>query len=794
MNRNGFSRTKFRFARRAWLLAILATWIAPAASAVTVQLTSSDDINRALTVAEPGDVFELAPGTYRQNVVIERSGGLDAPIILRARQPGTVVLSGTPSETLVFTRVSDDLYRAPVDHRVRWVLVDDRNLVAYETLDDLRQFHDSARSIGGPPEGFAWEDGFLYLRLANSQDPGSATVEIHREYSGNDAETGQADFWRDVGRAGGVGLQINGHYVVVGGIRFRLSPEVGIRLDDDTHHITVEDCHFIGVHRGIMAGAADLVTVRRCEFSGYPGYEWFRWSKYVQKNANIWKFWQNTNLMCVFLHHWGSGVVVENCLVYGAWDAFWPRGGDGGFPSEYRFNAVISSVDEHIEYDTHWYAPQHLRVHHNYFMDAQASQALSPVLGGHVTIDHNIVYFSPEKSLNSYIFKLDIPGGFRRRFLPDRDITIAHNTFACGRGRLIWSGQGRFWSYANCLFENNLFSCGNTGTVWDLGTESRGENVAVPWTPTSFNLVGGTADLDSLKVGDSQKAADLGFVQAQGIQEWKGDTAPIAPLNPDLTVAVIPGARFPVADFHLTAASPAVDAGRPSTAAITDHPITGTAPDCGALELGRRWIMPRTGPAWAVGDLTPLRPPLPASCAPAWLGLDAACPAPDRRPFFPYGAGDVATSILLTFEAEDPVHHLPTFSPWAVRRDDPDASSRGYVSPSNPDPDKAIDDEEPGNLCFRLTLAESASLFFWMRIKAPGGGANSYFFKVDGIHGTGGYWDLVDLPLGDWTWVRWRPTALTLKAGTYGLAVGYRESDVCLDKILITNDWSLRPE
>ena len=252
-----------------------------------------------MDVAGPDDSFELAPRTYRQNVVLDKSGTLDAPIILRARKPGTVVLSGTPTETLVFTHVSDDLYRSRVGHRVRWVLVDDRNLVAYETLGDLTQFRDSARSLGGPPEGFAWEDGFLYLRLANSQDPNTATVESHRAYVGNEAEMGQADFWRDVGRAGGVGLRINGKCVVVQGIRFRLAPELGIRLDDDAHHITVEDCHFLGVHRGILAGAADLVTVRRCEFSGYPGYEWLRWSKYVEKNADIWNL-LSQHLSCTF--------------------------------------------------------------------------------------------------------------------------------------------------------------------------------------------------------------------------------------------------------------------------------------------------------------------------------------------------------------------------------------------------------------------------------------------------------------------------------------------------------------
>ena len=69
-----------------------------------------------------------------------------------------------------------------------------------------------------------------------------------------------------------------------------------------------------------------------------------------------------------------------------------------------------------------------------------------------------------------------------------------------------------------------------------------------------------------------------------------------------------------------TADRPAVFRLRPDSAAIDvgaegdyHHVTESAAPDAGALELGEEWVIPRPGPRWAVGDLTPWRPPLPPS-------------------------------------------------------------------------------------------------------------------------------------------------------------------------------------
>lgn len=53
-------------------------------------------VSAAAATAEPGDVIELAAGTYPERVIIERSGELGRPITLRAARGARVVLQGDP--------------------------------------------------------------------------------------------------------------------------------------------------------------------------------------------------------------------------------------------------------------------------------------------------------------------------------------------------------------------------------------------------------------------------------------------------------------------------------------------------------------------------------------------------------------------------------------------------------------------------------------------------------------------------------------------------------------------------
>jgi hypothetical protein len=55
---------------------------------------SETDIQSLFDRAEPGDIFRFAPGTYRGAFRMSRSGSSEAPIVIEAEQPGSVIITG----------------------------------------------------------------------------------------------------------------------------------------------------------------------------------------------------------------------------------------------------------------------------------------------------------------------------------------------------------------------------------------------------------------------------------------------------------------------------------------------------------------------------------------------------------------------------------------------------------------------------------------------------------------------------------------------------------------------------
>ncbi|MCX5677092.1 MAG: hypothetical protein NTX87_19055, partial [Planctomycetota bacterium] len=161
---------------------LVAAMAFPAAGA---ELTPADDIQKALDAAAPGDTIVLKDGVYYQNLVITRGGTPGKPITLRAANGGAATLSGAVppgQEKLKFELVEGDLYRAAVPHRVWWAMAGARNLVNYGNLTHLKQFQfpNLYKNALQPcaPEGFAWQDGALYVRLERGADPNAAAIEI----------------------------------------------------------------------------------------------------------------------------------------------------------------------------------------------------------------------------------------------------------------------------------------------------------------------------------------------------------------------------------------------------------------------------------------------------------------------------------------------------------------------------------------------------------------------------------------------------------------------------------------
>jgi poly(beta-D-mannuronate) lyase len=76
------------------------------ATAAELSVANAEALNEALTRAKPGDTLVLADGSWKDTTItVSTAGSADAPLTIRARTPGKVVLTGTSSLTLAAPHV-----------------------------------------------------------------------------------------------------------------------------------------------------------------------------------------------------------------------------------------------------------------------------------------------------------------------------------------------------------------------------------------------------------------------------------------------------------------------------------------------------------------------------------------------------------------------------------------------------------------------------------------------------------------------------------------------------------------
>jgi len=302
-----------------------------------VQLTPADDVQAALDAAAPGDTIVLDDGVYYQNVVITRGGSEGKPITLRAAKGGAATLSGAVppgQEKLKFELVEGDLYRAAVPHRVWWAMAGARNLVNYGNLEHLKKFQFPNLYKPGnalqpcAPEGFAWQDGSLYVRLQGGVDPNVMAIEISRPggHSTAELEYAKEPYCNpDTGfRVPGTGhlfskslanIIVKADHVVVEGLRLHMGGGAAVVVRGN--EVTVRDCYMSGTHMGVCqpdevklpphespdqrpigrANRTDRgLTVEHCEFSCYPAFQWC---------PKYWNGLYHSNLAAVFMNYGG---------------------------------------------------------------------------------------------------------------------------------------------------------------------------------------------------------------------------------------------------------------------------------------------------------------------------------------------------------------------------------------------------------------------------------------------------------------------------------------------------------
>jgi len=165
----------------------LAVGLALPAAGAEVQLTPGADVQKALDGAAPGDTIVLGDGVYYQRLTIARGGTPGKPVTLKAANGGGATISGAvpPGQaklTFELAAGESDIYKAPVPQRAWWVMADGRNLVNYGYYSYLKQSQFPNQSSGAlkrcTPDGFAWRNGHLYVRLPGGAEPSTANIEF----------------------------------------------------------------------------------------------------------------------------------------------------------------------------------------------------------------------------------------------------------------------------------------------------------------------------------------------------------------------------------------------------------------------------------------------------------------------------------------------------------------------------------------------------------------------------------------------------------------------------------------
>ena len=601
-----------------------------------------ENLQSAIDRLQPGDTLLLEDGTYHQSVIVRQSGTAEKPITIKAKVPGKVTITGAMDKTPAFEKVSPGIYKAPwVRARFKspgtdqiFVTVDGHSLYNCILWSEIAEFKGpgqrdpSAGPHGAPRESFyvKTEENNLYIRLLDDADPNTRKVSISRPDSG-------------------ILLNINGqHHVAVEGLRFEVAPVAGIQLSTSagikgvtrenqvpSNNIAIRDCAFLGCLVGVKAstiydgkpaspakGTSDI-TIEHCQFSKYPAYEWERCGAlhYGPMHSPMY----NSTLGSQAIYPGGPATrwKIRHCYIHDQFDGIGSAQSiekDPALGSEFAYNLIQRCCDDAIEFDAVEYSGIH--VHHNFFLDNMVTFGFSPVKGGGIKVDHNIVYNSPEYATPwGVVFKFSTPNGFDGKdgiFKPLGGMIITNNTMIQSKCGVQWGTaipkEGTYFR-SDTLMADNIFYV-NDWRWFDLYNPIRQGFVV-----DKKNLFCGPTIQPNIDLGE-------GFLGTRDTEPfvrrdtWRWDVLPPvlqelareAKLGPEKEIARV---NFAVNEEYVQKAV--------SKLGLPAAEFQSQAAKLGAAPPGTDWKFPRPGPRWAVGDLALEHPPFPPSLDPWWVGF-----------------------------------------------------------------------------------------------------------------------------------------------------------------------------
>ena len=620
-------------------------------SAETVTVKPGQSLQEAADKLRPGDTLLLAAGTYYQSLSLARSGTAGNPITIKAQAPGKAIITGAMKTTPKFEKVEGAIHKpvpasimatrqAPKLEQVHgaiyrtkwvpakkwsgsgtrqvWVIADGRNLYNYTSMEEMRTCRRGKGRDTTPLEGFFYKDEELYIRLLGGADPNKAKVAISRPDT-----TILADI---KGR----------EHIVLEGLRFHVAPDVAVRVGVRRHphtvckHIVVRDCYFFGFHKAIVGqnvrvdrpgGAVEFgpsnITVEYCQFSNYPTYDWLHYSMHLEQPA--WRAMYHSTLGGNAVLPGGnvSAWKIKHCYIHDTYDGIGVASTgvkDPALDHEYAYNLLHRCADDNIEFDSIRYAG--VRAHHNVILEGQCLLGLSPVQKGGVTIEHNIVYASPEYGIPwSVIFKFSTPSGSawsRGGFHPLSGMIIRNNTLINAKSGVSWGTSRRHGEYFkddntvanNIIYARDWRFC--SGLPWKEGLRIQKNNLCVgPRIEAGRDAPPGV--LCSRK---KEPFVNKGTYFRDVMPPSVPGLVPKEEIGPETEIARV---GFVVGAEYVRSAV--------KECGLTEGEYKDLHKSLGAAAPGGKWEFPRPGPRWAVGERALFRPPLPPSLDPWWVGF-----------------------------------------------------------------------------------------------------------------------------------------------------------------------------
>jgi len=471
--------------------------------------------------AHAGDQIRVRPGIYYQQLDVSNAGTASAPIHLLAEGPG-VILDGSDPALLHRTDWQSNgggIYSIAYSTGSNRLVCADSLMRLYEqsSLSDLQS------NANGIAQGFAIENGRLYVKLEDGSNPSNHTMHVARYNVGIVLDQ---PYWHVFGLdirhfgtgAGGSGIQImstNGCWVT-------------------GNHIYTLGGRGVFLRLGAKDNLIESNLINDPRIGTWP---WSATKAHDEENAGI-------------ANRGGRGNVIRNNTIRGTFDGM--DAGDGTTDenvtadSDYQGNIVTGVADDAIETDD--VSAINLRVIGNTFDKNYSGISMAPIGQGPEYVLNNVI-----TNFARTAFKFSLSGtgvGW-----------ICHNTAATttsGSSPVHPSGP-----YSNLHFRNNVLVGNGISTVDDDSGESQsgndydGDLLYVTGTSTLFRWKGvDYSTLSALRTG-------TGF-------ESNGKTA-----DPTFTASL-------GGDYRLKLGSPAIDAAI-VIPGINDHYV-GAGPDIGALE------------------------------------------------------------------------------------------------------------------------------------------------------------------------------------------------------------------